>query len=347
MIGVSTYASQDAADTAGQPSGDSAVVSGNQDTATHNAPASSTPPEIVLGDVQSFDVPVRLVWPSPSARILATRCSQGRWSFFELSEDGSRWLGPYFYEPWERIHWWKGTDFGWTKGPDGSEVLGLGYGRNLGVMVKDGTVVETNFEGSVPHPLFEPETGRTYWEAFTGKAEDMFAGLAERYESLKRAALEAANHKGFSTPALPDSVYMMYDISPDGIHVFCVLTLRYPDPLLCLDLTTGHLTMFQAEGHPRFLAGDHNGCFSPDGKWVLMRFQYHPDDHYSGGCIQILTPDGRFVRELTTVAEDIGARPGWSYWLHNDWIAYADGHRLFFRKYLGVPDAQDRSSPKP
>jgi hypothetical protein len=67
------------------------------------------------------------------------------------------------------------------------------------------------------------------------------------------------------------------------------------------------------------------GSFSPDGKFVLMQYSYGPDDHYSGGYLQLFTNDGEFVEELAEFPEDAFAPAGAHVWLSNGWLVYSDG----------------------
>ncbi len=98
--------------------------------------------------------------------------------------------------------------------------------------------------------------------------------------------------------------------------------------------SSGKKVEFPIHERPAPEAGRDVGTFSPDGKWVLMRYSYGPDEHHAGGYLQLFDREGRFAFEIAKFAEDTYSPTGEAHWLHNNWIVYYDGRNAVFTKFL-------------
>lgn len=222
----------------------------------------------------------------------------------------------------------------WTRLSDGKEALVLNPLTNRVVVISGNDVKETTTSSEIEWQLLDSETGRLRRAGFDAP-RDYANEIQTTYLDIKGRA-EARS--GFVTrndsraANLPDAPFSIADFSPQHNRVLCRPT--EDDPLVSLNLETGERIAFPIHERDRALPRDMGGSFSPDGEYVVMQYSYGPDDHYSGGYLQLFTKDGQFVEEVAEFHKDVGQPVGFHEWLNNNWIVYSTGKELVFREFI-------------
>jgi hypothetical protein len=173
----------------------------------------------------------------------------------------------------------------------------------------------------------EPETGRlrkSYYDSSGKILED----LQEIYQTRKVAAMKVQQEKGISSP-LPEMVYSLADVTPDGRYLLC--RVEDATPYTTLDLHSGKRVPYFIHDHQEQSDLYGNVTYSPDGEYVLACFDWGPDSELIENYLQLFTRDGEFIEEIAAVEYPCRAM----FWLHNNWLVYADGGHIAFRKFLG------------
>lgn len=270
--------------------------------------------------------------PSPSAELVAV-VSKFETRFYALRDDGPQWRGPYvgalgYFGTESDVQ--RATDwpaFSWAVEDNGHELFFPG--RHLDVALKlQGNRVELV---EAPAPATPSRT-----EAQTGRLRRLYYKDNESQsieEILASLDFFSGNRSGFVTrnevrsADLPQSLYMLADVSPKGDQILCRPTSK--DPIVSLNLRTAETTTYPVHDHPRVFPEYTTARYSPDGEYVLMSFSYH-DDHYIGTHLQVFAIGGQFIKELVA----FGERMRGVYWLHNDWIVYSINDKITFEKFI-------------
>lgn len=279
--------------------------------------------------------------PAPSAARVAVMTGK-QCSIYVLSEDKERWEGPFslgYGHNFQTGDIWPPF---WQRGKNGKELLVLDQRKDTGVSVEKGRIVSGHLQGDAKSSICEPQTGRLLRPIGNIRDEDK-----AQMQILLHQQKERTSNIPASRSALVDKecevlkheeIEVLYDLSPTSTSILCqfvgVNDGDFDEPLVSLDLISGKRVAFPIQGHRSILAGAMHGCYSPDGKWVLMRYSYGPDDeHASGGYLQLFDTQGKFVCEIAEFYGDVGAPIGEHFWLHNNWLIYFDGHDLNFAKF--------------
>lgn len=317
--------------------------------------------EVVLGPPQVFPHPIKEIRgyksPEPGSLSVAPNHKQVAvirrfdCDLYELDEKNYRWLGPYAgnlggfigtranpdnVRPGtpERVERAKLPRFGWTAMPDGSQAFVVNPFFRRAIKLAGGAIQNVPSPPPVVENQFDPVTGKTRLVK-----PGTYAETEQRYKNLyTRMKAKNAMSRGTTAPGgsiesqVPDEVYGIFSPSPDGIHILCHLQ-ESESPFVCLSTATGERVSYPIQnGRPRALPEDTGGSFSADGKYVLMSYNYGPDDHYDGGYLQLFTREGEFVIEIAEYYHGLFQPTGYHSWLSNGWLVYSNGRELVFQK---------------
>ncbi|HPO15539.1 MAG TPA: hypothetical protein PLI09_19005 [Candidatus Hydrogenedentes bacterium] len=300
------------------------------------SPVSNFDLQALFGDKQMFSINRNAcIVPAPSANKVAIVTSK-ECSFFELSEDGEHWEGPFSVEHGYNMQVGDEWPPFWLHEKSGKEVLVLDQRKEVGVCLEKGRIVSGSFHMRDKRDVCEPETGRLCRPLTSFREKDKAQIM--KLLSLKKKTIgdihpeQKKDAEKKYKEIDPENIYALYDLSPKNTSILC--RFKSDGPLVSLDLSSGDRITFPIKGRPRVLDSDMYGSYSPDGEWVLMQYSYGPDDHYSGGYLQLFDKYGHFVCEVAQFYDDVPAPVGQHFWLHNNWIVYFDGHDLIFQKFL-------------
>lgn len=107
----------------------------------------------------------------------------------------------------------------------------------------------------------------------------------------------------------------------------------YGGNMVYVDLETGVAKELTSNRSLTGTRGNSRVQFSPDGRWILVTLNLGPDEHETGGYLQLFDLDGGFVEELAIFPDDVYSPAGRAHWLPNDWIVYDDHKEIHFLKY--------------
>ena len=223
---------------------------------------------------------------------------------------------------------WRGS--GWAQAQE-CEAMYPSLADPVGLCVRGDTLEELTTPHPVPISPVAPGTGRLPepWQIPPGEGP---AYLARAYETLVRQAGTLRTQRGVRLESpLPETLYELQDVSLNALRMLC--RPREEDLLVSLNLLSGERSVFTLHERPRALPGDATGAFSPGGSHVLVLFSYHPDDHFSGGYLQLFTADGHYIEEVAQLPENAYSRSAFLRWLSNGWIVYGDGNQLHFAAF--------------
>lgn len=267
---------------------------------------------------------------------------------YRFDSASDRWRGPYeadkggYFGRKEEPDIDQGTRptvplFGWTIQPDGIEALVLNPVTNRAVILSGTKFTDLIASSDILTDLYETQTGRLR-KTTLDAPPDVASKLQGIYLDIKGrdpAAGGFVSLDGLEQADLPETLEVLWDVSPSHDRVLCRPTES--DPLLSLSLLTGERIPFPIRNRPRALNDDMSGSFSPDGEYVLIQYSYGPDDHYSGGYLQLFTKAGEYLEEVAEFSKDVPAPVGFHQWLHNNWIVYSNGKELVFQKFIAKP----------
>lgn len=279
---------------------------------------------------------------SPDGRQLALITVWQCW-LFKQSGDGKRWLGPYETENGgylgrqeeyveDRSIRRKVPFFGWTEQPDGSFAFVTSTISGESVRFEGERLVESSAPYTISQEFLDRPTGRRRYAVL--ELDYKIVGPLVRKHYKKR--LDAATRTtGFRSSKIDwdgiENPYSIGDFSPDGIRV--LVWLREGDKLGSLNMATGEVAPLNiGNERPRTLPGHASGSFSPDGKYILMAFNYGHADHYAGAYLQLYAKDGAFIEEV----DNISSGSLYHEWLANNWIIYWDSKKITFRQFVGL-----------
>ncbi|HPO13132.1 MAG TPA: hypothetical protein PLI09_06770 [Candidatus Hydrogenedentes bacterium] len=289
-----------------------------------------------LGEGQVFSIDGKVcIIPAPNANKVAV-VSREECSFFELSADRERWAGPFASGQGLDFHIGDEWPPFWVCGKNGKEFLVLDQQKEVGVCLENGRMISGVLQGTDKPDVCEPETGRLRRPlvSFRNKDKEQIQKLLSLLKNNIRNTPpdQKTDTRKKCESAEQANIYELYDISRKNTSILC--RLNSEAPLISLELKSDKRISFPIERHPQVLDSDMHGSYSPNGEWVLIQYSYGPDDHYSGGYLQLFDKDGHYILEIAKFYNDVTAPVGHHFWLYNNWIVYSDGHNLVFRKFL-------------
>jgi hypothetical protein len=146
-----------------------------------------------------------------------------------------------------------------------------------------------------------------------------------QFDNGKAVVIDLGNSIQLADPCAPRHQ------SPIGDSV--LTRLGADGPMVLQSPTTKTVVEFPIQNHPAVASGHDSGTLSPDGKWMLMVYNYDHLDHYSGGYLQLFDSKGDFAFEIAQFSEDASTPAGEAHWLQNNWIVYFDGKNVVFTKF--------------
>ncbi len=296
-----------------------------------------------FGPAVSFELPRGHLAIAPSTDLVAM-IGPLNGVIYSLTEDKSTWEGPYefeggFYGTRNGVKELKAfASLGWVQEADGIEVYIIEPESKRAAALKDGQIEYVIATTDLVVNHIDDSTGRLLFPHF-GMGQEYFDERLDLYQDIRG---RSPSQPGFVSrnetrpELLPETIIGLGDISPQGDRLLC----RTREDALpgILNLRTGEKIPLPIQNdRPRALPGDMGGSFSPDGEYVLMQYSYGPDDHYSGGYLQLFTKDGKFVEEVAEFHKDTFQPVGFHEWLNNNWIVYSTGKELVFRQFTAEP----------
>ena len=265
------------------------------------------------------------------------------WHFFQYSEAEDTWRGPYTWDV-------DSVELGnfrmtWALMPDGSDVLWENRPPHRTFRLVDGAIRQMQEAVETILPTLESETGRLPHGRRHTIADLVSLPSFEWGQVLLKEEQEAQGRTSQSVRA--DT--MVLDVAPDHEALLCLYDdMARGGPLRSVEAGGKTVEYWPANGRPRDFDQGASGQYSPDGRFVMVNFNYDDDGHmfwfYDSdgrqrgmpGTVQIFTREGEFQAEVFAHAyrDDRPTRYAQAYWLRDNWIVYTSPYELVFVKVL-------------